>query len=399
MVIKPRPYHNRRHGPSCLFVLLIAVVSFLSGVVLVKADQLRAWLIPPPTPTATPSAVAYAAVAARLAEEGQIAKAVVSYEAAIELDPANLSYYQSLIQLLLNHDPARAAEWARKATSQDPESGALWTLLASAQLIHGQRLEEVGQAVAAEAAYADAAEAARRAVELDPEDASAYAYLAGALARSADYLAYPKAQALAERAVSLDPANAETHRQLATALAAQGEYSEAILHYHVALDRAPERPELYLELAYLYFFTADRRQEAILLAQQAIEQDQEHAAAYDALGYFYFLIGDYLQAEENARQAVALDPELLRAHAHLGAALFRQEAYDEAIDALEQAIDAYGEATLENAAYFNMLGLAYARENPARCSQAVPLFNDVLAIAPPDSVTALNAREGLSLCQ
>ena len=92
----------------------------------------------------------------------------------------------------------------------------------------------------------------------------------------------------------------------------------------------------------------------------------------------YFLIGEYPSAEENLTKAVELDPEMVRAHAHLGAALYRNLNYDSAIPELKVAVDRYQTVTVANSTYFNMLGLAYYFQGEQNCDLAVPLFQKVL---------------------
>jgi len=109
------------------------------------------------------------------------------------------------------------------------------------------------------------------------------------------------------------------------------------------------------------------------------------------------VLGQYPRAEENAYQAVMLDPEMTRAHAHLGAAYFKQFKYDSAIEELAIATEAYDEITQANATYFNMLGLAYYYQS--QCDDAVPIFEQVLLSVEPDSIPDINAQEGMELCR
>ncbi|MFW6184278.1 MAG: tetratricopeptide repeat protein, partial [Chloroflexota bacterium] len=108
------------------------------------------------------------------------------------------------------------------------------------------------------------------------------------------------------------------------------------------------------------------------------------------------VLGQYPRAEENAFQAVELDPDMTRAHAHLGAAYFQQSKYDTAIEELNIAVSSYDEVTTSNATYFNMLGRAHYYQNS--CDQAVPYFEQVLNAAP-DEFAVSQAQEGMELCR
>jgi tetratricopeptide (TPR) repeat protein len=119
------------------------------------------------------------------------------------------------------------------------------------------------------------------------------------------------------------------------------------------------------------------------------------AEAYDGLGYMYFLIGEYPTAEENLLKAVELDNDMVRGHAHLGAAFYRNLNYDDAIPELEFAIENYQEVTIANSTYFKMLGFAYYFKGEENCDKAEPIFREVLEAFPGDE----DAIEGLENCR
>jgi tetratricopeptide (TPR) repeat protein len=202
-------------------------------------------------------------------------------------------------------------------------------------------------------------------------------------------------------AEELDPTNANVHRHAATVWEYQGFYDNAIEQYEIAIDLEPS-VDLYIGLARQYFFAKNNNQAAILSFQKAIEFDDSSADAYDGLGYLYLLVGEHQRAEENFLAAVERDPAMVRAWAHLGAARFRQQNWGAdgsetgAIYFLEKAVDAYEEPSLANAAYFNMLGLAYFYTTQD-CERARPYFDSVLEVVP-EGLEADNARFGLDLC-
>ena len=107
------------------------------------------------------------------------------------------------------------------------------------------------------------------------------------------------------------------------------------------------------------------------------------------------MIGEYPTAEENLVKAVELDPDMVRAHAHLGAAYYRNLNYDKAVPELEEAVSKYQDVTVANSTYFNMLGLAYYFRDVEQCVQAIALFQKVLTAIPEE----VNALEGIELCQ
>ncbi len=94
--------------------------------------------------------------------------------------------------------------------------------------------------------------------------------------------------------------------------------------------------------------TAESLQRAIVLFERAIAIDAEYALAYSGLADAYSLIsqyGDYdpeaaaTAAEENARRALDLAPELAEAHASLGLSLAVQGLTQDAVEHYRHAIE------------------------------------------------------------
>lgn len=394
MEIRRTPPRRSRQGPSCL--LVVVILAFVAAGVFIFRNfgTVRESILPEPTPLPTRSAASYAAGAALMARDGDFEDAIDAYEQAIMIDGGRVEFYLPLIDLLLTTtQPEDALRWAEQAVILAPENNEVWASLAGAQLSYGQRLAETGSPTDADLAYAEAVRAARSSIDLNPSNAVAYATLAGALAQLGPEQ-YANAQEAAEIALSLDPENPIVRQHMATILELQGFYSAAIEQYQLAIDDNPNVIDLHIGLAYNYYATRDIPT-AILTFQDALDIDPDNAAIYDGLGWMYFLIGEYPSAEENLVKAVELDPELVRAHAHLGAAFYRNLNYDSAIPELEIAVERYGDVTLANSTYFNMLGLAYYFKGEQNCDQAVPLFETVLGSIPDDP----NALEGLELCR
>jgi tetratricopeptide (TPR) repeat protein len=82
----------------------------------------------------------------------------------------------------------------------------------------------------------------------------------------------------------------------------------------------------------------------------------------------------------------------------LGEAYFRQNNYQEAVNALEQAVAMYETATDLNARFFAMLATAYVRRDLNDCPKAVPLFEQVLDVTFNELLIA-TAQEGLLECR
>lgn len=396
MVIQRRRPTYPRRGPSCMLVIIVAVVFAMGMFVISNAEEVRDAIIPTPVPEATRTAAEYATSAALYQRDGEFDNAITAYEKAISLEVSKIEYYMPLIELLTQTGrPESALEWAEKAKVLAADNDSVWAAVASAHIANADRLAETGDPASADLQYTEAINAANKAVDLNPNNAEAYAYMATALSRLG-FENVAEAQEKAAYAVELAPESPIARRAMANVFELLGQYDNAINEYLVALDSNPNAVDLRVDLAYLYFFT-ERRQEAILTLQDVIEIDPNNANAYDGLGYFYFVLGQYPRAEENAYQATLLDPNMTRAHAHLGAAYFKQFKYDSAIEELELAVVGYDEITPTNATYYNMLGLAYYYQS--QCTEAVPIFTDVLAATEEDTTPYINAQEGLELCR
>lgn len=394
MEIRRTPPKRPRQGPSCLLVLLVILGLVAGGFIISNADTVRETIILPPTPEPTRSAASYAASAALMERDGDYLEAIDAYSEALQLDGTRVEFYLPLIDLLVKtKQPAEALQWAEQAAVLAPENSEVWAALAAAHLASGERLAELSDPTNADLAYAEAVRAARASIDLNQNNPDAYATLAGALAQLGPEQ-YARAQEAAEIALSLDPDNPIVRQHMATVFELQGFYPAAIEQYQLAIDQNPNLVDPYIGLAYNYYATRDIPT-AILTFQDALNIDPENAAAYDGLGWMYFLIGEYPSAEENLVKAVELDPEMVRGHAHLGAAYYRNLNYDSAIPELESAVESYGEVTIANSTYFNMLGLAYYFQSAQNCNKSIPLFETVLETIPDD----VNALEGLDLCR
>ena len=394
MEIRRTPRKRSRQGPSCLLVLLVVAVLAAGIFIINNVGTVRDSIIPEPTPLPTRSAASYAARAALMERDGEYLEAIEAYEEAIRNDGSRVEFFLPLIDLLLTTtQPEEALKWAEQAVVLAPENNAVWSALAGAYLANGSRLEDKGDPAGANLAYAEAVRSARTSIDINPGNAVAFATVAGALAQLGPEQ-YANAQEAAEIALSIEPDNPIVRQHMATVLELQGFYSAAIEQYQLAIDQNPNVIDLHIGLAYNYYATRDIPT-AILTFQDALDIDANNAAVYDGLGWMFFLIGEYPSAEENLIKAVEFDPEMVRAHAHLGAAYYRNLNYDNAIPELETAVDRYREVTVANSTYFNMLGLAYYFKGEQNCSDAVTLFETVLATIPDDA----NALEGMELCR
>jgi tetratricopeptide (TPR) repeat protein len=398
MIINRRPPRYPRRGPSCLLVLFVTFGIAVSLYVIQNAEEVRVAILPTPTQEPTRSATELAVLAELSRDDGANTEAIAFYEEAVRLDPTNVEFYVRAIDLLVRENESeKAVERAEQATILDPENDAVWTAAAAAYLAEGDRLSDLGDVNSANLQYANAAQAARKAININPDNATALAYAAGGTILQGDPEKYEQAQLFADDAVRIEPENPIARYYMATVFTYQGRYAEAMEQYQLGLEADPTNPDLHIGLAYNYYGTGSIP-DALLSFEEAIAVDPDNAEAYDGRAYMYLQLGDAPVAEQNALEAVRLNPRVARAQGRLGEAFFQQNNYQEAIEALEEAVDMYGQATDLNARFFNMLGMAYIRHDLNNCPLATPLFEQVLD-ATVNELIVDAANEGLLECR
>jgi len=398
MIIDRKPPRYPRRGPSCLLVLFVLFGITVSLYVIQNAEEVRTMIIPTATPEPTRSATEYAILAEMREDDGAYTEAIGHYDKAIELDPTNVRFYIEMIDLLVRENQAQlAVEKAEQATVLAPEDDAVWTAAAAAYLAEGERLADLGDANGANLQYANAAQAARKAINLNPENPAAYAYAANGLTLQGDPEKYEQAQIFADDGVRLAPDSPITRLAMANVFTYQGLYSDALEQYQLGLEADPENTDLLIGLAYNYYGTGSIP-DALLTFEEAINVDPDNAEAYDGRAYMYMQLGDAPLAEQNALEAVRLNPNVARAYGRLGEAYFRQNNYQRAIEALEKAVQMYGNASELNARFFNMLATAYVRRDLNDCQLAVPLFEQVVNVTT-NQLLVDSANEGLLECR
>ena len=122
----------------------------------------------------------------------------------------------------------------------------------------------------------------------------------------------------------------------ATSLVLNGQYDAAI----PALERlSRERPEdvsLMHQLG-LTYVAAGRSSDGVALLEQALKRDPDNLESHLRLATAYINLNDHARALTHAERAVALSPELGRAHVAAGMALWRGGRPLDALSAFERA--------------------------------------------------------------
>jgi tetratricopeptide (TPR) repeat protein len=351
----------------------------------------------------------------------KLARAMDSFQRAVELDPEYVLAYVGLAEAIVWYQALKQpgeAEWqaldnrARDALETahefDSESAAVITHLGVLSLRSGER--ELAR------------RAFEKALELDPHHAKAYWGLAWAMlregwdsVRSGDL---EEAERLLRKALELDPLNAEWRSDLATLLfedLGRGEEAFAEIHRSIALD--PNLWSNYLQLGFWEYYNYGRADQALLHFRKAyaLDPDYSHAAwwvasvyadlgaAKEALAWIeraleagpgssltwfvayqvYYTLGFPDEAKQCLLRSVELDPGSAFALHALGTWEIAQGSAEEALERWRLAFPLF--AISENPAVdaSNLRPLLYYADNlmeAGETSQAVSLLKHCLDV-------------------
>jgi tetratricopeptide (TPR) repeat protein len=214
-----------------------------------------------------------------------------------------------------------------------------------------------------------AAEAFRQAVAVDEENAEAWAWLGEAeqqlgqegraeldkalslertnpIVRSLRGLYWTRQdrgdQALAEYllAAEYDPDNPAWQVSIGDAYALRGDLQAGLAAYFRATEMDPTNANVWLALAvFSTRYNLQVEDVGLPAARKAVDLSGEDPLALDMLGWTLALLERYDEAQEALEQALSLDPELALAHLHLGIVAMQVDDWEAAHDHLRQARD------------------------------------------------------------
>ena len=182
-----------------------------------------------------------------------------------------------------------------------------------------------------------------------------------------------------EEALAIDPGNVMARRNLGYLYEIQKDHERAIVEYSRAIELAPKRPDLHIEVGRQYEHLEEWGL-AIESYEKAVNVG-ETAFALDALGWALWQSNDHLQALRVLRRAAELEPENGLVLAHLGMAYYRRLNYESAAETMEQALEYLDEDEI-NAQFTLILGLSHVLKKPQECNLAVPWLRKTLEFAP-----------------
>lgn len=180
-----------------------------------------------------------------------------------------------------------------------------------------------------------------RASEADPQSALPYAGLSDAYVLTGVYGlestvdAQRKAEAAARHAVALDPELAEAHAALGSIRQEQLQWAEARDEYVRAIDLKPN----YAPAHHWYALQLTGRgdfDEALNQMRLAVAQDPLSVAAHGALAFIYYMQGDYAASLKEYAYAAELESDRSWLRRHMALAYLANGQTDEALRELEQ---------------------------------------------------------------
>ena len=381
---------QRRTNPAIvvLILVLIGLVWYFDQYVM---EELPIAQAPTPTPTPIPEAVEQEGD--RLVNEGNLHQAVEVYKKAILVSSGQPNL--SALYVKLAHTQILVGEYEAAKTSAEN------ALLLNEQ--NPRALAELGWAYSFLGNQLEAEKVLLQALDLNPDSVEAHAYYAELLADQADY----EGAALHSRqAIQLDQQSLVALRARGYVLYYTGNYEESAQQFEQAIAINNRVADLHQFLGLIYW-TLGRYDEAIERFNVADTFDPDNPLPDTYISRIYLGIGEYAKAAQFARSAVENDPANPTRWGNWGIALYKNQQYDESINAFRYAVRG-GETEdgivvngmaldYSNAEIFYMYGLALARTR--QCTEALPIFQALIANVPTDDIAVSNADAGIEICE
>jgi tetratricopeptide (TPR) repeat protein len=381
---------QQRTNPALviLILVLIGLVWYFDRYVVEELPIAQA-----PTPTPTPAPESLELQGDNLVNEGNLHQAIDLYQQAIiaSTGAPNLSS----LYVKLAHNQILVGDYAAAKTSAEN------ALLLNDQ--NPQALAELGWAYSFLGNQVDAEKALQQALDLNPDSVEAHAYYAELLTDQGDY---EGAASHSRTAYQLDNQSLVALRARGYVLYYTGNYEEAAQIFEQAIAINDRVADLHQFLGLIYW-TLTRNDEAIEQFNIADTFDPDNPLPDTYISRIYLGIGEYAKSAQFARSAVDNDPTNPIRYGNWGVALYKNLQYAEAIEAFKFAIRG-GETDdgeivtglaldYDNAQYFYMYGLALA--NVRQCSEAIPIFQALIANVSADEIAISNANAGIDICE
>ena len=238
------------------------------------------------------------------------------------------------------------------------------------------------------------------AIVSDGSFALAHAGLGFALMMAIDYAILPADEAFRRadpaiaRALSLDPNLAVAHLAKARLLQLRDwNWKDAEVEYRTAIDLEPNALS-YSTYGWFLEWYVGRAEEGVAMGERAVQIEPSSAAAHGALAWRLRGADQLARAADEARIALALDPNLIDGHWVLAEVSLRTGQFAEAEQSARRYIDAGGDVPANS----TTLGEILARTGRTTEANAYATRLALLATRDGPSLIAL-ARTEMSLCR
>jgi len=324
---------------------------------------------------------------------GQHPEAIAEFTEMLRYHPNDVG---ALIQLGLAEkaigDIEIAQRWFEQALAVDPDSSLVCFYLAEieynrglndAALAHLERaillnpqnheaLYLLGFVLGDAGRHEEAREATKRAISLNPKLTHAHANLALTPTRE-HYVEKAKRESMRMVQMEVTQESQLTHYNLGLAFRKKGYLSEALAEYRLAVQRGEDRDLAEHAMAEVYLLRRDVHA-ALELYDQLLTRQPNSPKLWNERGVALHQAGQYLEAQDSYRRAIASEETYALALNNLGVALYHSGEPEPAFDAFRRALEA--NATFVKAR-LNQALLLYKGK---RLQTALEAFRKVLAV-------------------
>jgi tetratricopeptide (TPR) repeat protein len=391
---------QRRPRINWFFVILVVILIVIVGYVdrFILPTEKSPFL---DTPTATKDPESFAVDAEALFEQGKLQQSIDMYMEAIRIKPDDPALYTALARVqIFAGKYSEALVNAENSLLLNPNNAMTQAVRAWAQTQMGD--------------YVKADDSLKEALRLDPTSGVAQAYKAFLYGKMYENNAGPYTDPIAtaiessKAAINLAPNSLEAHWARAYIYQLTSNAELAVQEYQAAIQINPNISEIHLELGVTYkgLGAIDSAIQEYTLANTYNPSDIR-PSLYSSRALAS--IGAYEQAIQYAQSAVAIDPTDPYLHGNLGYMLFKHFDWPES--ATELSLTVNGGETADGVAvkilpltggdtwiaqYYSTFAILLAQMN--RCSEVLPLAQQIEGAVPNDQYAVYNAGYAVQLC-
>ena len=299
-------------------------------------------------------------------EQGDIPKAMESYNNALELDPGYTLALNNIGLIYQEHKEYDSAEkFYKKAIKTDPSFYEAWLNL--------------GNVLQDQQKHDDSLNCYNKALELNPSSFQVYNSI-GTLLKSNGNPDLAKKKF--KRAVELNPEYSEAYYNLGCIYQEEGDNDEAIGYYLKCIEVSPDYAQAYTNIGNV-FLTKKMFNEAESYYLKAMEISPDFAEAYNNAGSLYQSRNELEKAIEYLEKATVLAPDIPEFHLNLGITHRKFGDLTKAFDSFMTAIELVPDFAEP---WFN---LGEVHKDLGRFNEAIDCYEKTLELKP-DSDTVID---------